>query len=213
MTDIAYIENLRKPIANNPLRILVSSCLIGTLCGVDGSSYGEYPSVLKLLAYDNVKLIKFCPEDFAFGTPREMCDIHGGNGFDVLAGKAKVLTSTGVDWTEKMISASEKMLGVAKKHSVELAILMDISAACGSQVTYSGNRFSENKIYQIGAGVCAAQLMRAGFKVISQRDYASLEVLYARIDNSHTINTQAIDHHQTEWYTSYFATTKPNVIN
>ncbi|MCB0697761.1 MAG: hypothetical protein KDC07_10375, partial [Chitinophagaceae bacterium] len=76
--------------------------------------------------------------------------------------------------------------------------------ACGSQVIYDGNRFTEEKKYQIGAGVCAAQLMRNGFKVISQRDYASLEQLYSKIDPTHIINPDATDHHQIEWYRTYF---------
>jgi uncharacterized protein YbbK (DUF523 family) len=97
-----------------------------------------------------------------------MCDIYGGTGMDVLNGKAKVLTEKGIDWTEGMIRASEKMLEIAKKENIELAVMMDISAACGSQVIYDGNRFSENKKYQIGTGVCVAQLLKAGFKVISQ---------------------------------------------
>src|SRR5690606_10054177 len=118
--------------------------------------------------------------------------------------RAKVITESGTDWTEGMIKASEKMLAIAQKHSIELAVMMDISAACGSQVIYNGNRFSDNKVYQIGMGVCAAQLTRHGFKVISQRDYAALEVLYAKIDHAHRINHAAIDHHQTGWYKEYF---------
>ena len=62
-----------------------------------------------------------------------------------------------------MIKAADKMLEIAQKEAIELAILMDISAACGSQVIYDGNRLSENKVYQIGAGVSAAQLIRNGF--------------------------------------------------
>jgi hypothetical protein len=81
------------------------------------------------------------------------------------------------------------------------------SAACGSQVIYDGNRFSDNKTYQIGAGVAAAQLMRNGFKVISQRDYASLEILYSKIDSSYQIDPAKLDHHEIEWYKEYFKTT------
>jgi len=204
MTDIAYLKKLRIPTEENPLRILVSACLAGITCGYDGTAYGEYPSVLKLLKYKTVKIVKFCPEEFSFGTPREMCDIYGGTGLDVLNGKAKVLTESGVDWTEGMIKASEKMMEVAKINDVELAIMMDISAACGSQIIYEGNRFSENKKYQIGTRVCAAQLIKAGFKVISQRDYASLEILYSKIDQSHNSNVDALDHHETDWYKKYF---------
>lgn len=204
MTDRAYLATLRTPTPDNPLRVLVSACLTGITCGYDGSAYGEYPSVLKLLQYDTVRLVRFCPEEFSFGTPREMCDIHGGTGLDVLEGRAKVLTETGKDWTEGMITASLKMLDIAKREAVELAVMMDISAACGSQVIYNGNRFGAEKVYQIGAGVSAAQLMRHGFKVISQRDYASLELLYSKIDPAHTIDEQAKDQHEIDWYRSYF---------
>ena len=205
MTDREYLRQLRQPTNDDPLRILVSACLTGITCGWDGTANGEYPSVLKLVGLPNVRLIKFCPEDFSFGSPREMCDIHGGTGFDVLDGKAKVLTESGIDWSAGMIAASEKMLEIAQKEDIELAVMMDISAACGSQVIYDGNRFAEEKKYQMGAGVAAAQLMRAGFKVISQRDYASLEILYNKIDPSHQVNPDAIDHHEIAWYKEYFS--------
>jgi len=133
-----------------------------------------------------------------------MCDIHGGTGMDVLDGKAKVLTESGKDLTEGMIKAAEHMLFIAVKEQIELAVLMDISAACGSQVIYKGNRFSENKIYQIGAGVCVALLMRNGFKVISQRDFKSLELLYSLLDSNHHPNSEEKDHHEHEWYKTYF---------
>jgi uncharacterized protein YbbK (DUF523 family) len=204
MTDRQYLINLRTPTKQEPLRILMSACLTGITCGYDGTANGEYPSALKLLTFDTVKIITFCPEEYSFGAPREMCDIHGGTGADVLDGKARVLTETGLDWSEGMIRASEKMLEIAKREHIDLAVMMDISAACGSQVIYDGNRFGEDKVYQIGTGVSAAQLLRNGFKVISQRDFASLEILYSKIDPSQTINNDAKDHHEIEWYKNYF---------
>jgi len=99
----------------------MSSCLVGITCGYDGSANGEYPSALKFLNYDTVELIKFCPEEFSFGTPREMCDIHGGTGIDVLNGTAKVLTETGKDWSAGMIKASERMLEIAKNKKIDVA--------------------------------------------------------------------------------------------
>ena len=171
MPDKGYLKKLRIPTNENPLRVLVSACLVGVKCGVDGDDYGDYPSVLKLLNYDNVKLIPFCPEDLSFGTPRETCDIYEGDGFDVLEGKAKVLTSSGIDWTTGMIKASEKMLKIARDNKIELAIMMDVSAACGNHVIYDGNRFAENKKYQIGMGVCGAQLSRSSYQIISWREY------------------------------------------
>lgn len=204
MTDREYLRKLRIPTKDNPLRILMSACLSGITCGWDGTANGEYPTALKILHYDTVKVVKFCPEEFSFGSPREMCDIHGGTGFDVLDGKARLLTESEIDWTDGIIKASEKMLDIAEKEKIEIAVLMDISAACGSQVIYNGNRHADNKSYQIGAGVAAALLIRNGFKVISQRDFASLEILYSKIDSQHQIDTTKLDHHEIEWYKEYF---------
>lgn len=204
MLALDYLQNLRKPTKENPLRVLFSSCLLGVKCGVNGDNYGDYPSVLKLLNYDNVKFIKFCPEDYSFGTPREMCDIYGGNGLDVLEGRARVLTTSGVDWTAGMIKAAEKMLAVAEENEVELAIMMDVSAACGNRVIYDGDRYAENKKYQIGMGVCGAKLHQKGFKIISWREYESLEILYSKLDSNHIIDKNAKNFDQHEWYLSYF---------
>ena len=204
MTDIEYIHNLRTPTIDNPLRILVSACFTGVICGFDNQAYTDYPTMIKLFKYDNIKLSRFCPEDFSFGTPRRLCDIHDGDGFDVLDGKAKVLTEEGNDWTEGMIAASEKMLEVAQKNDVELAVLMDVSAACGSQVIYKGRRTADNPVHQIGAGVAAAQLIRNGIKVISQRDYASLEALYHKLDPTHQIDETLVDHLDSEWVVQHF---------
>ena len=82
--------------------------------------------------------------------------------------------------------------------------MMDISAACGSQVVYKGHRLSQNPQYQIGMGVCAELLTRNGFKIISQRDFKSLDMLMAKIDTEHTPNDSAIDHDETDWYKQYF---------
>lgn len=206
MTDKNYLKSLRNPTKDNPLRILMSACLTGLFCGFDGTDNGKYPEAEKIFSFNNVSISKFCPEDFSYGTPREMSDIHGGNGYDVLDGKAKVISESGEDWTEGMITASKKMLEVALKNNVELAIMLDISAACGSQVIYEGSRYSENKIYQKGPGVSAAMLIKNGIKVISQRDYASLEILYSKLDKSYSIDNSKQDQHEIEWYKEYFGT-------
>ncbi len=98
-----------------------------------------------------------------------------------------------------MIKASEQMLDRALQENVELAVLMDVSAACGSQVIYLGNRLLDEPVRQIGVGTAAAQLIRGGINVISQRDLASLELLYNKLDPSHEIDTTAVDHLDTQW--------------
>ena len=186
----------------DPMRLLISGCLSGAMCGVDGTSYGDFPHVNTLTRLPNVRAVTFCPEDYAFGTPREVCNVYGGDGFDVLDGKALVRTDSGEDWTERMIGAAQRMLALARENRIHLAVLMDISAACGSQVLYNGPRHLKN--YQVGAGVCAALLMRSGYRVVSQRDYRTLELVMRKLDRNHRIDWRAVDHHETDWYKDYF---------
>lgn len=187
-----------------PMKILVSACLGGDLCGVDGTSNGEYPWIKKLIALSNVEAIKFCPEAYSFGIPRSLPDIHDGNGFDVLDGKAKVLGDRGEDMTEGMVLAANEMLRLAKKANVDMAILMDMSAACGSQVISDGCRLVSNRKYQKGPGVAAALLIRNNIPVVCQRDFKTLEFIYKKLDPAHVKNEAAIDHHESLWYKEYF---------
>jgi uncharacterized protein YbbK (DUF523 family) len=170
---------------------------------VDGTSYGApYSHTERLFQLPNVHVVTFCPEDFAFGTPRATPDIHGGDGFDVLDGTARVLSDTGDDWTEQMLDAARAMLTLAQESDTRLALLTDISAACGSQVIYQGARAQGN--HQAGQGVCAALLIRHGIKVLSQRDYRTLDSLLSKLDPTHQANPVAWDHHQTKWYIETF---------
>jgi uncharacterized protein YbbK (DUF523 family) len=182
----------------------MSACLGGIGCGVDGSTNGDHAPLRSWLTRPEVRLVKFCPEDFSFGTPRMTPDSHGGNGFDVLDGKARSLAEDGTDWTEGMVKAAYEMRDRALREKVDVAILMDMSGACGSAVTYLGSRFAEHKVYQQGPGVAAAALIRAGIPVISQRDDRSLQLLRDLLDGTRTEGT-ALDHWEKEWYQGYFS--------
>lgn len=188
--------------AERPLNLLVSGCLAGLPVGVDGSTYGDHALIRRLIDLPNARAVTFCPENFAFGTPRATPDIHGGDGHDVLDGHAKVLSDTGEDWTAGMIAAAERMLAIARAHQVRLAILMDISAACGSQVIYRGARASS--AHQIGQGVCAALLVRNGIPVVSQRDYRTLNGVFRRLNPAFRSRPDLRDHHEVDWYRDYF---------
>ncbi|HRO99565.1 MAG TPA: DUF523 domain-containing protein [Flavobacteriales bacterium] len=193
-----------RPTADQPLVVMMSACLGGIHCGVDGSTNGDHTPLHSWLVRPEVRLVKFCPEDFSFGTPRMTPDNHGGNGFDVLDGKARSLAEDGTDWTEGMVKAAYEMRDRALREKVDVAILMDMSGACGSTVTYLGSRFAADKVYQQGPGVAAAALIRAGIPVISQRDDRSLRMLRDLLDGTHTV-TDERDHWEKEWYQSYFA--------
>jgi uncharacterized protein YbbK (DUF523 family) len=191
-----------------PLRILASGCLAGEHCGYDGTSYGEHATVAKLFGQPNVQVFNFCPEDFSFGTPRALCNLHGGDGFDVLDGHAQVQTEDGENWTDGMTEAAKHMLELATAKRVHVAVLMDISGACGSQVIYDGPRHL--KVYRRGPGVCAALLIRGGIPVVSQRDLRTLALIFCKLGHEELgPPVGSRDHHESEWYREYFGAKSP----
>jgi uncharacterized protein YbbK (DUF523 family) len=201
----AALERLPEPTPDRPWPILISGCMAGWPTGIDGTDYGMGKALLPLRALPTARIVAFCPEDTAFGTPRRMPDLHGGNGQDALDGRARFLFDDGTDGTEAMIAAADRMVELAKAEEVVLAVLTDMSAACGTQVISDGCRFDEPRRFQRGPGVAAAALMRAGVPVMAQRDYKALHRLLARLDPKHVPDPAARDHHDSDWVRSYFA--------
>src|SRR5262245_54809272 len=144
------VDALRRPSTADPLRVLVSGCLAAWPCGVDGSDNGVGAVLERLFQLPTMRVVAFCPEQYGIGTPRTTPDIHGGDGFDVLARTAKVLDEHGIDLTEKMIAGARAMLERALAERIELAILTDMSAACGSQVISDGCRLVPSRRYRKG---------------------------------------------------------------
>lgn len=198
------IAALRVATLADPLRVLVSGCIAGWQCGVDGTDYGMSGKLSDFFALPTMRVIPFCPEQHALGTPRTMPDIHGGDGHDVLDGKARVLDEKGLDLTEKMVAGANAMLAEAVAQRVELAMLTDTSGACGSQVISDGCRFDVPRLYQIGVGVATALLLRHGIPVVSQRDYRTLGRIRELLDPGFVAEPGAIDHHETAWFVEYF---------
>ena len=179
--------------------MLVSGCLYGWQCGVDASDYGLPVTLAHLVALPSFRALPFCPEQHALGTPRTMPDIHGGDGVDVVQGRAKVFDEHGVDLTQKMLAGAQAMLAFAQKEGAELAILTDMSAACGSQVISDGCRLVEPRRYQKGVGVATAVLLEARIPVVSQRDFRTLAHLRARLEPGFESPADARDHHDHPW--------------
>lgn len=203
--DPDAVSTLRVPTAEAPLRILVSGCIAGLPCGIDGTDYGMGETCRHLLSLRTVKAIPFCPEDHGMGTPRTMPDLHGGDGFGVLDGTARVLDEHGKDLTEAMRVGARAMVARAKEDQVELALLTDMSAACGSQVISLGSRLVADRRFQLGVGVATAMLLRAGVPVISQRDFRTLGLLRALLEPGFVPEPSALDHHDHEWVRAHFA--------
>jgi uncharacterized protein YbbK (DUF523 family) len=189
--------------AESPLGILISACLANEPCGVEGTSYGDHPLVLRLFALPNVRVVKYCPETVAFGVPRATPDIDAGDGFDVLDGKARVLSDKGDDWTDGLVRTGKAMAELGLQNHVRLAVMMDISGACGSNAIYQGQRHL--KTYHKGPGVAAAAVMRAGIPVVSQRDERTLQAIFAKLGAAcDDLLTDGKDFWERDWYQNYF---------
>ena len=186
------------------MRVLASACLAGDPCGVDGTCYGAYPLARRFFSLPNVRVVRFCPEHDAVGTPRAMPDIHGGDGHDVLDGRARFVSDRGDDWSDAITRAAARMAEIAVEERVHLALMMDTSAACGTTVIYDGARGL--KKYRRGPGVAGAAVLRAGIPIVSQRDERTLAVLFAKLQaDMSDLATDGLDHHEREWYRGYFA--------
>ena len=122
----------------------------------------------------------------------------------MLDGRARVRTDDGDDWTDGMLHAAHRMLDVARAHDAHLAVLMDISAACGSQVIYDGPRHLG--VYRAGVGVATALLVRSGLPIVSQRDDRTLGLIFRHLGRPDLAMPDGRDHHESDWYVRRFGT-------
>jgi uncharacterized protein YbbK (DUF523 family) len=148
---------------------LVSACLLGVPCAYDGQ--GRLALELSALA-SRGQVVPICPE-VAGGlpTPRSTAEIVGGDGGDVLDGRARVVTVAGDDVTDAFLRGAERALAVVQQHGISTAILRQRSPSCGSACIYDGTHSGALKE---GQGVTTALLRRHGVEVLSEGDIADV---------------------------------------
>ncbi len=153
----------------NKPNVLISACLFGEKCRYDGkSSFNKSISFYK----DVVNFISFCPEQLGgLPTPRPASNIFGGDGMDVLLGKARVINVNGVDVTENFKIGAYKALEIAQEFGVSLAIMKDKSPSCGIKTPYCETASG------YGMGVTAALFKLYGIKII---ELGKKEILYIK---------------------------------
>lgn len=145
--------------------VLVSACLAGRACRFDGSA-GSDDHVGRLIAEGRAVLV--CPEvDGGLSTPRPPAEIVGGDGADVLAGRARVLTNEGEDVTDAYLVGARKALDAARRTGAGRAILKARSPSCGAGAVYDG---SFTRSLTAGDGVTAALLRAEGIEVESDEE-------------------------------------------
>ena len=144
------------------MKILISACLLGVNCRYDGGNSRDETAIN---VHQNDELIPVCPEEAGgLPTPRPAVEIVGGDGNDVLDGKARVLTADGVDKTEEFLKGAQIALEVAQSEGATSVILKSKSPSCGCGEIYDGT-FSRTLV--TGEGVTTALLKRHGIEVIS----------------------------------------------
>ena len=127
---------------------LVSASLVGLCTRYDGKTKANPGFLAEII---NTTYIPVCPEQLGgLPTPREPADIVGGDGRDVLAGTARVLTKSGIDLTAEYIRGAQQVLQIARLQNISMAFLKARSPSCAVH----------GKI-----GVTAALLQSAGIEV------------------------------------------------
>lgn len=198
------LATIRRPTPDDPLRILTSGCLAGRPVGIDGTDYGLGARLASWRALPTARFFDFCPEDHGIGTPRQMPDLHGGDGRLFWIGKARILDEDGNDQSDLMKKGAEAMLACARENRAELCVLTDSSAACGTQIVYEGYRL-KTRNYTRGIGVAAALLDESGFLVVAQRDDWTLERVREICEPGYVARADAKDFHQSDWYVKEYA--------
>ncbi|MCW4002854.1 MAG: DUF523 domain-containing protein [Candidatus Bathyarchaeota archaeon] len=141
---------------------LVSACLIGVNCNFEGKNWLNPNLLEEFLKGD---LFPVCPEVLGdLPVPRVPAEIQGGDGSDVLAGKAKVVNERDVDVTRQFVAGATATLRIAQSIGAKEALLIEKSPSCGCGLIFDGT-FSDKCVE--GNGVTAALLKKNGIKVIS----------------------------------------------
>jgi len=129
---------------------LVSSCLLGLKTRYDGKIIPLGKACRH--AVKGAVCIPVCPEQLGgLPTPRTAADLVGGDGNDVLAGRARVVSRNGADVTENFVLGARQVLQIAREQKASRIILKAGSPSCGLTPK---------------TGVTAALLKKEGFEVV-----------------------------------------------
>lgn len=145
-------------------KIAISACLLGQKCRYDATDNKDSRLLAKL---EGAELIPFCPEDFAFGTPRPTMDLvrmqHGDRAISNL---------TGEDLSEPV---SEYAILFFDKHSdVDLFIGKDRSPSCG---VCSARLYDEEKnlLSSREAGLMAKEAQKRNINCVDAEAFKGFE--------------------------------------
>jgi len=137
--------------------VIVSACLAGVACRYDGESCPD-EEVISLV--ETRQALPVCPEQLGgLPTPREPAEIRGGDGGDVLRGKAIVLDRRGRDVSSDFVKGASEVLRLAELVGATEAIVKAESPSCGCGSISQGGRLVP------GDGVTVSLLKQHGISI------------------------------------------------
>ncbi|MFZ5770423.1 MAG: DUF523 domain-containing protein [Thermodesulfobacteriota bacterium] len=123
------LEKEKTILHEKPRIYLVSACLLGLRTRYDGRLK---PCEACRLMVKNAVCIPVCPEQLGgLPTPRTAADLVGGDGYDVLAGRAAVVTRDGRDVTAPFLLGARQVLTIAMAQQISGVLLKSRSPSCG----------------------------------------------------------------------------------
>lgn len=146
-------------------KLAVSACLLGEPCRYDGGAKG-HAAVCALAKREGA--LALCPEGLGgLPIPRLPSEIVGGDGADVLGGRARVVDSAGADVTAAFLLGARRALALCEEAGVREAVLKARSPSCGAGTIYDGSFSGKTRP---GWGVAAALLRQNGIRVRTEED-------------------------------------------
>lgn len=113
-------------------KVAISACLLGEKCRYDASDNRNYTLLSQL---EGVELIPFCPEDYAFGTPRSTMDL-----IHTPYGNKAISNQNGLDLSSPV---NQYAIEFFDRHpKIDMFIGKDRSPSCG---VCSARVYDENK--------------------------------------------------------------------
>lgn len=155
-------------------KILISACMLGDNVRYDGGNHLIKHPIIQRWRQEG-RLIPLCPE-IAGGLPTPRPPAETQCKFPIL-----ITTREGTDVTPEFLTGAEKALEIAKRENVACALMKAKSPSCGNKRIYDGN-FTNTLVD--GAGVAAAELIRNGIPVFSEKELGDL---FAFIEDSEKI--------------------------
>lgn len=130
---------------------MISACLLGIHCRYDG----RHSLCQDLVDFaTTTTIIPFCPEQLGgLSTPRPPAIMTGGDGIDVLAGRAKVVNANGANVTNAFKKGADEALKLARLAGATIAVMKDKSPSCGLGFGVTAALFESHniKVFELGS--------------------------------------------------------------